>query len=759
MTKGAEIAICSIHSSHVRVSMILLILLVFELSGDIPPLYAEQDPSIRERIYSQCLHFSSLVHGGTVQAHWMADGSTFWYAEGAPDEVTIYKVNRDGSKSPLFDVSRLRHSLSPLLGKELPGKGLPFQNFSFVSEKQVDFAAGGEHFTLNLDTYEVKKRQTAADYKALGEFHNFLGQTVPEVLSPSQKNVMFVRDGNLWLRLTADGREEAITSDAEPDYSWDGYGAAWSPDSSLLAVTKVDRRGVEKVPVVHWLGGVQNVDWMIYPRVGKRLYRTELYVVSPDSRKLVRVDAEPTEDHYIVILGWRADGSELLFFRADREMKRLDLLAADPATGLTHPVLSETANTFVAGTSFDDRWVTNYTPLKDESFIWRSERDGWDHLYLYNKHGNLIRRLTSGQFPVVKVVFVDEAGGWIYLTAHPQKRPYDVQLYRVSLKGGSLQQLTATDGQHEIQFAPSGQYFLDTYSTIDDPPVTEMRNREGKLLAALSRADTAFLKDLQWRAPEEFVVKAADGKTDLYGALYKPFDFDPAKRYPVIDYIYGGPTSGVVSHTFDSDEFDQVLALAQMGFIVFSVDGRGTPDRGKEFRDIAYRNIGRYEIPDHVATLKQLAAARPYIDLSRAGIYGLSWGGYMTTRAMLLAPEIYKVAVASSPPSDFRQLAMITQEPYMGLPSDNKEGYDYGSNLAIADRLRGKLLIIHGTSDTSAPFSHTMQMVDALMKANKTFDLLVLPEQPHVYVDHGNDYWIETIRRYFVTNLQPGSAP
>ena len=508
-----------------------------------------------------------------------------------------------------------------------------------------------------------------------------------------------------------------------------------------------------------WLSAVQSVDWAMFPRAGGRLFRTELYVVNVTSGLAVRIDTGEVEDHYVVILGWRGDGSELLFFRADREMKRLDLLAADPANGKTRVVLSETAKTFVEGGPYDDRWLTNFTLLKDGArFIWRSERDGWDHLYLYDLNGTLLRRLTEGSFPVARVVFVDEAQGWVYLTAHPRSRPYDIQLYRVPLSGGSLAQLTDADGQHEIQFAPSGNYFLDTHSTVDRPPVTELRTPEGKLISIVSKADTGFLRDLQWRPPEEFAVKAADGKTDLYGVLYKPFDFDPAKRYPVIDYIYAGPSEDVVPHTFNSDEFDQVLALAQMGFVVFAVDGRGTPDRGKEFRDMVYGNVGRYEIPDHVATLKQLAAKRPYIDLSRVGIYGLSWGGYMTTRAMLMAPETYKVGIASSPPSDFRQLAMLTIETYMGMPQHNKEGYDYGSNLRLVDQLRGKLLLIHGTSDVSAPFSHTMQMVDALIKANKTFDLLVLPEQPHVYTGYANDYWIDAIRRYFVVNLLPNSS-
>jgi dipeptidyl aminopeptidase/acylaminoacyl peptidase len=259
-----------------------------------------------------------------------------------------------------------------------------------------------------------------------------------------------------------------------------------------------------------------------------------------------------------------------------------------------------------------------------------------------------------------------------------------------------------------------------------------------------------------WRDPEEFTAKAADGVTDLHGVLYKPFDFDPAKRYPVVEFIYGGPQRTNVGRTFGFTAGGGV-ALAQLGFITFVVDGRGTAERGKAFQDVAYRNFGRNEIPDHVAVLKQLGAARPYMDLSRVGIMGGSWGGYMTIRALLLAPETYHVGVSTAPVGDLYDHHAGAIEGYMGLVESNREGYDYASSLRLADRLRGHLMLMHGTSDVNATFSATMKLADAFTRAGKQYDLRVFSELNHS-VTGIFDYWQETTRRYFVAHLRPESS-
>ncbi len=427
-------------------------------------------------------------------------------------------------------------------------------------------------------------------------------------------------------------------------------------------------------------------------------------------------------------------------------------MASNAETGASRVVVNETQKTFLIGVE-NELLPRLFTWVGDgKEFVWMSERDGWRHLYLYRIDGTLVTRLTEGTFPVVEVIAVDDEDGWVYFTAHgDQERPYDTHLYRVNLDGTNFSQLTEAAGQHEIQFAPSRRLFIDTHSSVSRPPVVELRRADGSLLQVLATADISGLAQLQWRAPEEFVVKAADGETDLWGVLFKPYDFDPSKKYPVIEAIYGGPQSSVVPKSFYERQtyLGGAPALAQLGFITFIVDARGTPNRSKAFQDVVYGNYGRYEIPDHVATLTQLGDARPYMDLTRVGIMGRSMGGYFAARAMFLAPDVYHVGVASAPGG-------MPLEMYMGSPESNEAGYRYASNLEFAHSLKGKLLLVHGTSDPVARFQNTMKLADALIRAGKPYDLLVMPGQGHRLLrgEHAA-YLQEAVRRYFEEHLEP----
>ncbi len=732
----------------------------------------EAEQSEREAMYSRYLEFASYVKGGKIEPHWMADGSSFWYAEGAPANTVIYKVDpKNNTKEPMFDTARLRQALTPLLGHEPPYQGLPFERFTFVdkSEKRVKFAVAGKGFILELDTYTIVSAPASEEEKS-----RLVPQTLPnrfrsmsgdlwEELSPDSRWFAALKDHNVWLRSTYDGRGVQITTDGVEDYQWGDVGwedetrwVLWSPDSLKLAIKKVDGRGVPKVPVVHWLKPEEEVEWVPVPKAGGALPQTELFIVDIASKRAVRVDIGKERDQYIFMLAWLPDGSELLFVRVGREYKKLDLMAANPRNGATRTILTETSETFVRHPPWGRGIERDLTLLKDKkSFTWISERDGWHHVYLFELDGSLIRRLTEGTFPVVHLVAVDEESGWVYFTAHgDQERPYDTHLYRVTLEGKGFTRLTEAPGQHDIQFSPSNEFFVDTHSTVARPPVVELRRADSMLLQTLAKANIDSLKELRWSPPEEFVVKAADGKTDLYGLLSKPYDFDPNKKYPVIELIYAGPQITHVPRTFvywGGEAEDQ--ALAQLGFIVVNVDGRGTPERGKQFQDVVYGNFGRHEIPDHVAALKQLAERRPYMDLSRVGIYGHSWGGYFAIRAMLLAPDVYHVGIARAPSVDVAFEAYY--EPYMGLPQKNKEGYEYASSLPFVGNLKGKLLLVHGTSDINVPFSHTMKMVEALIRAGKPYDLVILPEQPHGLSTAGYRYWLDALRRYFQEHLKP----
>ena len=712
-----------------------------------------KDQSPREDMYRRYLEFPSYVKGGAIDPHWMADGSSFWYVEGAPENTIIWRVDpKTNNKTALFDAARLRQALSALIGHEPPHKGVPFEEFAFVEgEKAVKFTVENKDFILRFDTYAISR------VPALSEAEN--KRLVPqtrEAPSPDKRWLAGIKDHNIWLRSNYGDPSVPLTTDGINDYGWSvaGWGDQgwWSPDSFKLAAKKVDSRKVVKMPIVHWLKPTEEVTWHHYPIAGGTVAQIELFVVDVLSKQQVRVGVGPWPNEEISILGWPPDSSELLFVRSDREYKKFELVAANPTTGATRVVLSEERETFVNGWDFSRISLMTFLE-QGKKFIWMSEQDGWNHLYLFDINGNLIRQLTEGAFPVVDVVGLDEAMGWVYFTAHNDRsRPYDTHLYRVSLEGKGFVRLTQAPGQHVIQFAPSKEFFLDTHSSPDRPPKVELRRADGTLLQTLSRANIEGLKELRWKPPEEFEVKAADRKTALYGVLYKPFDFDPDKKYPIIQVVYGeARIAQAARRGFIPILHDQwAHELAQLGFITFFVDPRGTAHRGKDFQDVFYGNIGSPDkIADYVFTLEQLAAKRPYMDLGRVGIMGHSSGGYNTLRAMMLAPDIYDVGVASAGVSDG---SIVPWEYYMGLPKNNKEGYELASNLRLANNLEGKLLLIVGTNDVL--FSRTMKMVDALIRANKHFDLVLLPEKGHS-LPRISPYWREAIRRYFQEQLKP----
>jgi dipeptidyl aminopeptidase/acylaminoacyl peptidase len=702
-----------------------------------------------------------------ARVHWRMEDGSFWYTSDRPEGTLVYLVDpAKNARSILIDGERLRQALRLKLGHDLPESAIPFDGLTLAADgKSATFAMGDDDYELDLGTYGViRLRARSGDAPPLRRTQwaspRYYGATADgccELRSPDGRWIAGEKHYNLFIRSADDGQVVQSTDDGLKDFDWDFdeyfSDVKWSPDSSRLAAWKVDSRQLNSLPIVHWVKQrKEEVEWVRWRRLDEPLERRELFVVDRPSGKRTRIDLGDGSEMLFEILGWRSDGSKLFLLRTDRYSRTLALLEADPATGAVRVVVTETSETFVRSMQFGTLappLADGFALLGDEKrFLWLSERDGWNHVYLYGIDGRLVRRLTDGEFPVDRVVAVDEKSRWVYFMAHPDlQRPYDTHLCRVDLDGRHFKRLTVATGQHEIEFAPSKKYFIDVHSSVDRPMTSELRTADGTLLQVLDRDDFASSRDLRWRPPEEFTVKADDGKTDLYGVLYKPYDFDPSRKYPVVEFIYSDFQHVVTPKTFASSfQFysGAPIKLAQLGFITIAVDARGTPGRGKKFLDDAFGNWGRREIPDHVAVLRHLAEKRPYMDMERVGIHGYSWGGYFALRAMLLAPDVYRVGVAGAGPV----------RGWVGRPEPGREEYEYSSNLPLAGNLRGKLLLIHATSDVNVPFSATMQVADALIRAGKFFDLIVIPEEGHPLGPRAG-YVEEAMRRYFVDNLRP----
>jgi dipeptidyl aminopeptidase/acylaminoacyl peptidase len=572
-----------------------------------------------------------------------------------------------------------------------------------------------------------------------------------EVPSPCGRFFAGETGPNLSVRWAVDDRTEPLTTDGEDGHRWDVKGASWSPDGLQLVARKVDTRGMDRLHVVHWLKPNTEVDVIPTGNVAGRLEDVSLHVVHRVSRQVVRIDSGPEIEQDVRPLGWSANGRELYYLKTNRYRNPFVLMAADPRTGSSRVVHEERSPTWV---SFWEKGMSCHLLPGRSGFLWLAERDGWAHLYHHDMSGQQVARLTEGEWVVTGVLAIDETGGWVYFTAHiDPKRPYDTHLCRIRLDGSDRQQLTHEPGTHRVRFSPEFDGFVDTHSSMDRPPASDLRRADGTLVCRLAEARVELPDGITLSAPEEFTVLADDGETELHGQLYLPSDFDPARSYPIIDSIYAGPNSAYVpTHLLDPNAI-QSRALAELGFAVVMLDARGTPERSKAFHDVVYRNFGHHEIPDHAAATAQLAATRPYLDASRVGVYGRSFGGYFTTRALLTAPDVFHVGVSINGNFELREGSPGPIECVMGPLADNVDGYDLGSNLALADRLEGKLLLIHGTSDINVPFSAAMKAAEAFTRAGKPFDFLPVNEQPHHFSGLHGTYVSTALARYLCEHL------
>lgn len=730
--------------------------------------------SSRDSIFFSTLRVWNEIQGGALHPHWMEDGNSFWWREDSLSCTKVWAFDPiKQAKTVILSSDHIRTALSSAKNDDLADQSLVFSNFEFLPGEQLAritfdsktylYDIESRAITLDLSESETEKDRQAPRLVREGDLE--LMPAHYEKLSSDGRWFAGSKAGNLYRRSRVDDRSEILTEDGvEEDCEWLIEDAIWAPKGSLLFAVKADRRNVPLYPIVHWLGASTEIEYVRRGYAGAGSAKTECYVIDTDTRDRVRIDVGKAA---VRVRGWRQDGSELLLTVLN-DARTLDFLAADPMTGRTRLLFRETTETFF-DLAVNLPNSPNFTPLNDNHhFLWLSERDGWNHIYLYSLDGTYIRRLTHGQRPVARVVAIDETDGWVYYTAFGvERRQYDLHLYRVPLEGGEPTRLTEELGQHDmpfylrylglanvegIQFSPSRRFFLDTHSDVDRAPRTELHHSDGRLIEVLSVADADGAKALRQYSPEEFCSKAADGQTDLYGLIYKPTDFEPNKKYPVVDSIYAGPQMAWVSRAFASSAGTLAQAVANLGIIVLTVDARGTPHRGKRFQDFVYGNFGRNEIADHVAVLKQLVATRPYMDITRIGVFGGSFGGYFALRAMLQAPDVYRVGVAVAPISDLRQVDGVIIY-FRGPPNVDSEAYEYASNLRMVDKLVGRLLTIHGTSDVNVPLSSTMQLIDALMRSGKPYDLVLLPDQGHVPTGAARVYYLNCLKNYFVQYL------
>jgi dipeptidyl-peptidase-4 len=598
------------------------------------------------------------------------------------------------------------------------------------------------------------------------------------ILSPDGKRAVFIRDFNLWVRDLANGRDTQLTQDGVKDF---GYGTdnagwirsdtpvvLWSPDSKRIATFQHDGRGVGEMYLADTRVGHPHLEAWKYPLVGdEKIFQIERVIIDVDAAKVIRLQMPPDPhrsslcDHVkcdgsFSDVEWSADSKQLAFISSSRDHKRAQFRVADAQTGKVRNVLEETSNTYFEGGEDRPNW--RFLPASNE-VIWFSERDNYAQLYLYDlTTGKLKNQITSGEGDVVETLRVDERNRQVYFLGAGKEKgrdPYFVHLYRVGLDGKDLTLLTPEDATHDVSFSPTGRFFVDSYSKPDVPPITVVRDSNGKLIETVEKADISRLVATGWKPVTPFSVNARDGATDLYGLMYKPTRFDASGKYPIIDHIYPGPTPGSVgSRRFLAARGDS-QALAELGFIVIELDGMGTPMRSKKFHDAYYGNMGDNTLPDQVAGIQELAKRYPWIDIGRVGIWGHSGGGYAAADAMFRYPDFFKVGISEAGNHDNRDYEDDWAEKWQGLlKGDN---YDNQANQLVAKNLKGKLLLVHGTMDSNVPPYNTLLVVDALIRANKDFDLLMLPNRNHGFANE--PYMVRRRWDYFVKNLMGVEPP
>ena len=719
-----------------------------------------------------------MVSGSAGRPTWLADGR-FWYRASTGTGSAFVLVNPSKrTREPVFDHARIAAALTIATGSNVDGDRLPFQDFELAADgRALTATVRGKRWSCDMRAYTC----SAAAVQPPSAPAN-------ASVSPDGKLAVFIRDYNLWSKELSTGAETQLTTDGVKDFGFATNNAGWvhganpvltwSSDSRQIATFQHDGRGVRDMYLVSTNVGNPKLESWKYPMPGdSAIFRISRVLISwgTDGRaRVVRLQMPPdahrstVSDHIACDGGmvcdaqWYADGSHLAFISSSRDHKQAWLRIADAATGAVRTVLEEKSATQVGDASLPEN-LWRVLPATNE-LIWWSERDDWTQLYLYDLNtGTLKNRITAGDGNVTEIVRIDEKTRQIWFTANgrePGRDPYLQHFYRIGFDGKGLALLTPEPAHHLVSLAPNGRSFVDTYSTPSTPPVTVLRDMAGKVLQALERGDVSRLTASGWRAPTAIRMKARDGATDIYGLMYVPSTLDSTKKYPIINHIYPGPQSGSVGPRIFIPSRGDNQSLAELGFIVVEIDGMGTPGRSKAFHDFYYGRMNDNTIPDQVAGMKELAQQYRFIDIEKVGIWGHSGGGFATASAMFRAPDFFDVGIAESGNHDNRNYEDDWGERYQGLlvRDGATDNYAAEANQTHAKNLKGKLFLIHGMMDDNVPPVNSQLVVDALMKAGKDFDQIMLPQARHGYGADGA-YIMRRRWDYFVQNLQGNLPP
>ena len=633
-----------------------------------------------------------------------------------------------------------------IIGEATKGAGAKyFAPFSVVEGKLLSISFGKKHYLIDPRT----KKQVAA-FERVGRTEQAFE------LAPRAKHAVAVRDNNLFL-LSPDGSSSQLTTDGSPtlvygqsvhqnEFGISG-GLFWSPDGSRLAFYRMDQSMVSAYPLVHTNVRKATEEKLYYPMAGMPSHHVTLGIYDVASGKTTYLKTGEPKEKYLTNISWAPDSKTIYIAELNREQSHMDLKAYDPATGdYIKTLFSEHNDKYI-----EPQWPMRFIPGRDREFVWQTRRDGYTHLYRYNVEGKLLGQITHGAWEVTDFLGFADGGKTLVYTS-TQLSPIDRVVASVSLDGRKTRLLTPQAGWHSAQLSADGKHLLDTYESLKNPT-------ENRLVAVASGKALATL--YQSKDPEaDFLnpeitfgtIKAADGVTDLHYRLLKPTNFDPAKKYPTIVYVYNGPHAQLVQNRFHAGCLGWDLYMATKGFVVFTVDGRGSAHRGAAFEQVIHRHLGKNEMADQMKGVDFLKSL-PYVDADRIGVAGWSYGGFMTTNLMLTHPEVFKVGVAGGAVTDWARYEIMYGERYMDSPQENPEGYKE-TNLSLrAANLKGRLLLIHGTIDPTVVWQHTQLFVDACVKAGTYPDYMIYPEHKHNVLGVDRVHLNYTMARYFMDHL------